>query len=361
MRCLLGPCIFLCCIIATSAHGQEAHAGVDLSATTTAEAVASNDLTESPRSGSPIILASRSVIYPIMKFSDRWSLSGAIQVESRPYFYEQLSQAGYGAKGNVLQATLNYARVSEANSIMLKLGELSSTFGSFLVRYDDTSNPLVDLPVGYGYYYAPVSLLGLSGAEVDVTHKKIDARVQLTSSSPANPQGILSHDQYANWAGGAGFTIRQGFRIGVSGYRGPYLDRHDAYFVPGEIDPKKLPAHAIGTDASWAHGQTNVSIEAMKFLSPYTKQPDLRESVAYAEVKQGLSPRWFVALRYGYLSTSVSGKEHRVETSVGFRPGRNQLIKVSYEEERYQSVDDGPDHILGIQFITSLHRSFTGR
>ena len=94
-------------------------------------------------------------------------------------------------------------------------------------------------------------------------------------------------DQYGNWAGGGGFTVRQGLRVGVSGYRGPYLDRKYAYYFPGEVNPGKLPAHAIGLDGNWAHGHTTAFVEVQRFVMPYTVIPDFRESAGYAEVKAG--------------------------------------------------------------------------
>ena len=60
-------------------HAQEAPSGFDLRATLTAESIASKELTEAPRSGSPVILTSRSVVYPTWKISDNWSVTGALQ------------------------------------------------------------------------------------------------------------------------------------------------------------------------------------------------------------------------------------------------------------------------------------------
>ena len=45
---------------------------------------------------------------------------------------------------------------------------LSSAFGSFLLRYDDAANPLIDMPQAYGYYGAGVTDYGLAAAQVDV-------------------------------------------------------------------------------------------------------------------------------------------------------------------------------------------------
>ena len=343
----------------TIGRSQEASAGVNLRATITAQTVVSNELTQAPRSGSPLVEGSRAVLYPTVKFSDNWFVSGAAQLYTRPYYYQSLTTAGYGARGNLLQATLNYSRVSDRGALLVRVGQMQSAFGAFLLRYDDNDNALVDIPPGYGYYYSPISFLSVAGAQVDAARGKFDGRIQFANSSPANPRSLFAHDQYGNWAGGGGYTIRQGFRIGVSGYRGPYLDRHYAFYFPGEANPNKLPAHGLGFDGNLTHRHTTAYVELQKFVMTYTLFPSFRESTAYGEIRQVLSPRWFVAARYGYTSNSVTGKTHSIETSTAYRPDRYQLLKFSYEERQYLPGSNTPDHTIGIQFITTVGRSFT--
>jgi hypothetical protein len=356
LRRLLHFALLACLGTASLASAQEASAGIDLRATLTAQMVGSNDLTAAPRSGSPVILGSRAVVYPTIKFSDNWFITGAVQLVTRPYYYEDLSNEGYGAKGSVLQATLNYSRVSQRGSLLLRAGEISSAFGSFLLRYDDADNPLIDLPAGYGYYYAPVSFLPVAGAQVDAARGRFDGRLQFANSSPANPRSIFAHDQYGNWAGGGGYTIRQGFRVGVSGYRGPYLDRHYAFFFPGEANPSRLPARGLGLDANWAHGHTSTYMELQRFRMSYHAIPNFHESTAYGEVKQELSPRWYIAARYSYACNNPQGAWNTYEAAAGFRPDRWQLLKFGYEEERFRASTESPSHIVGVQFITSFHK-----
>jgi hypothetical protein len=336
---------------------QEASSGFDLRATLTGQAVASSELTEAPRSGSPMIVGERSVLYPTWKINDHWFVTGAYQLSTRPFFYSELFTTGYGAKGILLQSTLNYSRVSRKGSILVRAGEMSTAFGAFMLHYDDADNALVDLPIGYGYYYAPVSILGVAGAQIDATKGKWDARAQFANSSPANPRSLFAHDQYGNWAGGAGFTIRQGFRVGVSAYRGPYLDRQYAYYFPGEAKPSTLPASAIGLDVTWAHGHTTAQGEVQNFIMHYKAIPDFRESTGYGEIKQVLSPRWYVAARSGFSSANASGNEQTLETAAGFRPNRLQLIKIGYEYDHYSTGAQRNDNVLGIQLITTFHKS----
>jgi len=352
---LLSTALFAC---AAMIHAQEADSGIGLRATLTTQAVASNELTNAPRSGAPIVAGGRAMVYPTIKFNRTLYVTAALQGVTRPYYFDDLSTTGYGAYARVLQATLNYSRVSQDGSVLLRAGQMSSAFGSFLLRYDDLDNPLVGLPPGYGYYYAPVGLLGVAGAQIDVTRGKVDARLQFANSSPANPRSIFDADQYGNWAGGGGYTIRQGLRVGVSGYRGPYLDRHYAFFTPGEANPNTLPAHAVGVDGDWAHGHTHVWIEMQRFVMPYTAIPNFRQSTAYVDLKRVLGPRWFVAGRYGYDSTSATGIAHSIETAVAFRPNRLQLVKAGYQEQLHSSPTESDDHRFALQLITSLDKSF---
>jgi hypothetical protein len=349
----------LICVLLGHAYlaAQEANSGLDLRATFTGQFAASDLLTQPPRSGDPATAGFRSVIYPTIKFNSNWSVTGAWQLTTRPYFYSSFSTVGYGANGNLLHATLNYSRISGKGSLLLRAGQLSSSFGSFLLRYDDADNSLADFPLEYGYYYAPVSFLSVAGAQIDATRGKWDGRVQFANSSPANPRSLLDHDQYGNWACGGGYTIRQGFRIGGSAYHGPYLDRQYAYFFPGEANPSTLPAHAYGVDVAWAYGHWNVQGEFQRFYLPYTVIPSLTEQAAYGELKRVINPRWYIADRSGYTNTNYTGNLESYEQAVGFRPNRFQLIKVSYELRHAGTGTYRNNQIFAIQFVTTLHKS----
>jgi hypothetical protein len=340
---------------------QEAGSGLDLKATLTAQGAASSDLTEEPRSGSGVAAGFRGVLYPTWKIDEHWNVTGALQMVSRPYFVEEFSTAGYGMKGEILQASLNYARVSEKGSMRVQVGELSTAFGSFLLRYDDTENAVIDLPTEYGYYYTAVSFLPVAGAQIDVTRGKLDARAQFANSSPANPRSITAHDQYGNWAGGVGYTVRQGLRVGVSAYHGPYLSRNYQYFQPGEANPNTLPANAFGVDAAWSHGHWNAQGEWQKFVMPYTLAPDFREQAGYGEVKRVLNPRWYVAGRVGYTRANATGNAESYEGTAGFRVNRRQLIKFGYEHEHYNEGEYRNDNTALVQFVTSLHAAVAGK
>lgn len=322
------------------AQAQEASSGFDLRATITGEGI---------YSAGDLDAGARVVLYPTWKLNTHWTVTAAVQEITRPYYYTDLSTEGYGVKTNVLQATLNYTRVWNRASINVRAGQLSSAFGSFLLRYDDAVNPLPSLPAAYGYY-APVTPLGLAGAEINATLGRIDARAQFVNSSPANPRGLTQPDQYGNWAGGLGYRIRQGFRIGTSAYRGPYLDRKFQFFSPNEAEPRKLPATALGADLQFAQGPWDLYSEWQHFRMDYHAIPTFTEHTAYAELRRVLTPRWFLATRLEYVRFGAFPGYQRYELGAGYRPNRLQLAKVSYGIEQGTATTG----VLTIQLVTSL-------
>src|SRR5580704_7245389 len=125
-------------------RAQEAQSGFTLSGTVSEVTAYSHQLSASPREGPPLNAGFRAVLYPTWKLSDHWTVTAAVQAYSRPYFYEQFSTQGYGLKTDVLQANLGYSQFWNDASVVVRAGELSSAFGSFLLRYVDDVNPLID-------------------------------------------------------------------------------------------------------------------------------------------------------------------------------------------------------------------------
>jgi hypothetical protein len=335
-------------------EAQEATSGLDLRATLSAEAVYSRELSESPRSGAPAIAGLRAVFYPTWKISKHWNVSGAVELISRPYFKEDFVIPGRALETYVLQATVGYSQVWKTASLSVKAGQMPTAFGSFLLRYDDIDNSLVGVPPNYGYYGSGVSTLGLMGVQADGTAGKWDARVQLANSSPANPRSIFDKDQYGNWAGGAGYSVLQGLRIGLSGYRGPYLDRQSPFFFPGESRPKDLPATATGIDVEWARGHWNVLGEWQHMEMTYHAIPNFRQASGYAEARRVLHPRWYVAARAGTLANSVHSGYDFLEAAIGFRPAAHELIKAGYRLDR--DFRSGQwSQTIAVQAIAAIH------
>jgi len=338
--------------LSVAAWAQEAESGFELRSTVSAQSMYSHDLTEAPRDGAAMTGGFQALLYPTWKIDSHWAVAGAIQVHSRPYFPEEFKTQGYGVKTNILNANVSYSQFWEKGSLVVRVGQLTSAFGSFLLRYDPATNPLTDIPAGYGYYGGGVAIAGLAGAQVDGTVGPFDMRAQFTNSSPANPRSVFDKDQYANWAGGVGYTIRQGFRVGVSAYRGPYLDRDFPYYFPGEAPPRELPATGYGLDAQWGRGPWNVYGEMAHFQMTYKAIPTYNVQTGYAEVRRVLNPRWYAAVRAGYSHPLVYPGSESYEVAAGFRPTANQVLKVGYICEPYSRSTT--DHRVTIQFVTSF-------
>lgn len=346
--------LILAALGSANLFAQEAASGVELSGTVSVEAIGSHELTEAPRNGADVAGGFRAVLYPVWKIDDHWAVSAAIQVHSRPYFADEVYTQGYGVKADVLQANLSYSRFIKHGSVVIRAGELSSAFGSFLLRYDDAMNPLINAPPSYGYYYEGVTTLSLAGAEADVTLGKFDARAQFVSSSPGNRRSIFDRDQYGNWAGGAGYTIKQGFRVGASMYRGPYLDRQYPFYFPGEAPPHQLPATGVGVDAAWGRGPWNLNGEWQRFQMDYHVIPNYIREVAYVEARRTLTPRWYVAARASTIRPSAGNPLQQYEIAAGYRPARFELIKLGYQIDQGPEIHGTVDNTLALQIVTTF-------
>jgi len=352
----------LLCGAAAAVWAQEAESGFELRSTVSIEAAHSPDLTEDPRDGAPMVGGFQALLYPTWKLDSHWAISGTIQVHSRPYFPEEFSTQGYGVKTSILNANISYSQFWGKSSLVVRVGQLTSAFGSFLLRYDPAANPLTGVPAGYGYYGGGVAVAGLAGAQVDGTVGPFDMRAQFTNSSPANPRSVFDKDQYANWAGGAGYTIRQGFRVGVSAYRGPYLDRQYQYFFPGEAPPRELPATGYGLDVQWGRGPWNVYGELSHFQFAYKVIPTFNQHTGYAEVRRVLNPRWYAAARANYMRPLGYPGSEAYEMAAGFRPTANQVLKFGYSIQHTAGDPDGLENAVTIQFVTNFRAfGFAGR
>jgi hypothetical protein len=340
---------------------QEATMGFDLRGSLSTSAIYSRQLTRQPRSGQPFIGGFQSILYPTLKLNSHWSASGAIQVRSRPNFTEDFSTQGYGVRGDVLQANLSYSQFWNNASFVARAGMLSSAFGSFLLRYDPGTNPLPGMPLSYGYYGKGVTNLGLMGAQVDATAGRFDFRAQFVNSSPSNRRGIFDHDQYGNWAGGAGITIRQGFRVGASAFRGPYLHRQFPFYRPNEAKPKDLPATAYGIDAQWGRGPWNLYGEWQHFRMPYQRIPIFTEHTGYVEARLVLSARWFAATRIGYIRTSAYPGYESYEMGAGYRPNRFQILKFGYQIQHGPTMHGTLYNVAAVQLVSNFHAISLGR
>ena len=329
-------------VSATLAAAQEAEEGIAIPVTLSAGF-----------SASPATAGARVMFYPTLKLGSHWFAYAALQVRRLPYFY---SDSEHGFDTDVIQAYVGYSLRTGKTALVLKAGQLTTAFGSFPLRYDDTQNPLIgrplpytpSLPVPYGSGgawggFTPVSLYGLPSVEADLSTGRFDARAQIAGGSPSYPQGWSQMGLYRQWAAGAGYTIQQGFRVGASAFRGPYLDGDDLW----GLSPRSFPATGIGADVQWARGHWSVSGEWQRFRFDAPDSP-VSFTAGWAEAKRIVSPRLYLAVRAGRMSTAPQLAS--VETAAGWWLNRHQLLKVGYEwaEGALRA------NTVGLQLVTSF-------
>jgi len=305
----------LSALISLPAAAQDAEAGIAVPITLTGGALYSHRMQGDNPAAGPVDGAFHLSVSPTLRLSEHWFAYASIQLRSTPFYYYDAFEADHDVDIDAIQAFLGYTTTYKSATILVKAGQLATAFGSFPLHYDDADNPLLDQPLSYATYVnvspdqlcsapaqsssgwstgyscggsyglTPVTLYGLPGVEVDVSDHKVDGRFQVTNSSPANPHELLSGNQYAQWTAGGGYTIIQGFRIGGSVFRGPYLDRGVISWLSAGQTARDFPATGAGLDAQWARGRWSTSGEWQWFRFDY---PGFRiapsTSIAYAEV-----------------------------------------------------------------------------
>jgi hypothetical protein len=360
--------VLMLCGLALPAIAQEAEYGFALPATLSAGGMYSHQWGQATPTAGSLQPGFQSMLYPSLKLGEHWYAYGAVDVNLSPYYPFQANSATNRLKVFLIQGFVAYNRTAGRKSLTIKAGQLSSAFGSFPLRYDDAQNPLLGAPAAYGapsYGSYPVTLYGLPGIEMDASLGRLDARLQLTNSSPANPKNILADGQYLNWTAGGGYTIRQGFRVGMSVNHGPYLQV--GRFLRSSENSSQWPFTAIGVDGQWARGRVSINGEWQRFyylypryiLSPVVKY-------GYLETKVAVNPRLYVAGRFGYQSFSdfqtigmaasavLTPNRQATELALGYRINRAQLVKLGYEWPHRDGTLNTRNNIFGVQLVTSI-------
>jgi hypothetical protein len=356
-------------------------------------------------SASPWAENFRLMFYPTLRLGKHWFVYAAIQVRRMPYFYYDAYLSDRGVDTDLIQGYVGYTAHPGPATVVFKAGQMTSAFGSFPLRYDDADNPLMDQPlmyitevplrpdqlscgttdllwqyygsvqagcggaVGRGPGLTPVTLYGMPGAQAEVSVRRLDARVQMTTSSPANPAGWSISRQYLQWSAGGGFSIAQGFRVGVSGFSGPYLDPSVTPWLPAGTTVRSFSATGSGLDVEWARGRfsANGELQRLRFDAPnFVVAPSV--TAGYAELKTRLTPRFFAAVREGFLKTGpvldthgVSASEfapalQATELGVGCWLWPRVLMKVSYEWSLSAGSTGSRSNVLGMQLVASFRQ-----
>ncbi|HLK64980.1 MAG TPA: hypothetical protein VKU19_16170 [Bryobacteraceae bacterium] len=389
---------------AVCVHAQEADFGISVPVTVSGGGLSTRRLQVTDPGESTLSGGFRVLLYPTLKLGSHWFGYAAVQSRLEPYFYYDAFQPRHQLRTDVLQAFAGYSWHIGQTAMVVKAGKLSSAFGAFPLRYDDVQNPLLDQPLSYvtaiplradqiacgtrdllrqfygsvgescggaagrGPGLTPVTLYGLPGGQVEVSSRGLDGRLQLTVGSPSNSQPWSLARQYLQWAAGAGYTIRHDLRVGVSGFRGPYLSPSVSALLPSGTIARDFPASGLGLDVQWARGRWTLSGEMQRFefrLPNFVVSPSVRSS--YIEAKSMLTPRLFLAGRAGRLragrvadSQNITAAEWApsltgIEMSAGSWVNRHVLVKASYGILHSEGDSSTRFNVLGIQVVTTLH------
>jgi len=371
--------VLLAAGFAPAGLSQESDFGIGVPVTASAGALDSPRLQLSNPAAERAAFGFRVMLYLTLKLGKHWFAYAAVQTRLMPYFYYDAFLRDRGIATNLVQGYAGYSLQKGHSTLAIKAGQLVSVFGSFPLRYDDMDNPVLDQPLSYitmmpirtdqlvcgtadllrqhygsvsgscggaagrGGGLTPVTLYGLPGVQAEISLRQFDARLQVTSGSPAYPANWRDFHQYAQWTAGMGYTIRQGFRVGASVFTGPYLESDVAADLPHGATVRDFPATGMGLDGQWARGRWSVFGEwqRIRFDMPhFVVSPSI--DTGYGEAKSILTPRIYVAGRIGWLRpgrvTDTAGVTAgrfaptltSYELAGGFWLNRHQLLKASY-------------------------------
>jgi hypothetical protein len=363
------------------AMAQEADYGISVPVTVTGNLLYTNaKQTDYYRLSKASAAGFRAVASPTFKLGEHWFAYSALHLYSSSYFtgfaYHSEQTIGF----DLMQAFLGYATKIGQTSVLFKAGRLSSAFGLGPVKYDDARMPLLGPPRVYtarinlrpdqlpcgtsdllwqragtdidfhcggsneeGYGIAPVTLYGLPGFEAELSGHRIDVRLQVTNSSPVNPQSFTSGNQIPQLTIGGGYSLPGGLHVGLSEFRGAYLDRSVTAVLPAGRSVRDYNATGFGVDVQWSRGAWTTEGEWQRFhfdLPGFTVSPDVY--AGYAQVKRILSPRVFLAARanlerYGRVMDDMNHEashfqpaQNSYELAAGYRLNRRQLIKSGF-------------------------------
>ena len=402
-----------------AATAQESSYGISVPVTITGNALYTNAKQTDDGVTRAATAGFRAVASPVLRLGPHWFFYSRLDLYSSSYFTGS-SYSSYEESSvdfDAMEAFAGYSVKVGQSTLLLKAGQMSSAFGLAPVEYDDSKMPLLAPPsiytsrvnlrpdqipcstadmlgqrTGYEiefdcggdrpdrYGIAPVTLDGIPAFEAELSTHRVDARLQITNSSPANPRGLLADSQFVQWTAGAGYTFRNGLHLGASGFRGPYLDKTLETVLPPGKNIRDFNATGIGADLQWSRGAWSTEGEWQRFrfeVPGFTVSPSV--GAGYGQVKRILSPRVYVAARasferFGRVADSARQvAEHfqspleTYEIGAGYRLNRRQLIKAGFFLENSAFGDEwdpnlghfhGTVEIQLVTEVTALSRAF---
>ncbi|MBP7775515.1 MAG: hypothetical protein KA371_00120 [Acidobacteria bacterium] len=304
----------------------------------------------------------------------RLRLHTGVRIGQRAYAFVQLrADRGFDplqAESDV-RADEYYLRLALVKNGRLNLvaGKSATLVGNWVARHYSWDNPLINAPLPYenvtimwdrwtpsspeeflGYLHqpdrkadmlpmiwGPVYATGLSALG---TAGRWDYGVEVKnaglSSRPADWDAGATGWHRPTVSGRAGFRPSAAWNIGLSLSQGHYLTGDPGQTLLSGARLGDFHQTTIGQDLGYAHGHLQLWSEVFWSQFEVQRVGRLTTSAYYVEGKYKLTPRLFVALRWGQQffsdvgGTPWDGPASRSEVALGYRFGRRLQAKAQY-------------------------------
>jgi hypothetical protein len=257
---------------------------------------------------------------------------GQVQGETGP---------GRAEPGSEVYVNQYGVRWSPSDAFVLEAGKMTHVVGVFSGRYLSFRNPLVGMPDGYSLVY-PL------GARVSGSASIFDYRVAVLSKPLTHSDYTPSPSHALRPAAGVGVTPFMGFRLGVSGSVGPYLNDELAPTLLAGREWRSYRQRLVAADAQLSRGyfEGYAEIARGSYDVPGRADP-ITGMTWYVESKYTFTPRFYAAARverndYPFIAprgtsswTAANSDFSDVEVGGGFRATSSTLIKLSVRADHW--------------------------
>jgi hypothetical protein len=256
-------------------------------------------------------------------------------------------------------------RYSPSDAFTIEGGRLQHIVGAFAARRLSFRNPLIGTPDGYATAYP-------YGVVASGTAGRVDYRAGILSLPLSHPDYVPVPSASPRPAFGLGITPFMGFRVGVSGTVGPYLNR--------ELGPAQLAGRewrdyhqrVVAADAQLSFGYLETHAEAARGSYDVPGRADaILGYSGYVEGKYTLAPRFYLATRverndYPFILPLANGQWvavrsafSDVELGGGYRPTSSTLLKLSIRADRWtRSTNVGAPQANGYAVVMQGSQTF---
>jgi hypothetical protein len=255
-------------------------------------------------------------------------------------------------------------RFSPSDALTIEGGRIQQIVGTFASRSLSLRNPLIGTPDGYTLEY-PYGV-----AASGVTHV-LDYRAAVVSLPIFHPGYTPAPTAAARPAVGVGITPFVGFRIGVSGTAGPYLNCNLSSTQLGEREWQAFRQRIAAADVELSRGYFEGHAE---FTHSSYDVPGANPIVGYNGYLEGkftFTPRFYLATRverndYPFILPTASAQWIAVRSAFsdaelggGYRPTPTTLLKLSLRADRWtRSLNFGAPQANGYALAMQASQAF---